>query len=450
MRAVINISILCLMALGAYAQSTNTYEYDNLNRLTKVTYANGAIVQYTYDAVGNRLTKTVEGVNATTTQSQPLSTGWNWWSTYVEQDGADGLAQLENSLGSAGVIIKSRNDGYVESYSNNGTVSWFGTLSMLSNEQMYKINTNASSTAMMTGYVAGTSSHPITINSGWNWIGFPVNQSVSVSTAMGNFSPEVDDVIKGRNSYTTYYSSNGQQQWFGTLNTLEPGCGYMYQSQSGSSKTLVFQPGRGEATVANITPDGNLYRPEDQRFADNMTVTAVVEVDGEELRSDLYELAAFVGGECRGSVRLMYVEPLDRYVAFLTVFGEQGDEIGFLLTDGSKTLESPDRSVFFSDGVSGSLASPTVLVFGETGIGEHSSMVRFYPNPVDRNAHFAISLPLDEVIKEVTITNALGAVVRHETGTLKATMEGLPVTGVYMVKVVCRSGNVYVERLIVK
>jgi hypothetical protein len=141
---------------------------------------------------------------------------------------------------------------------------------------------------------------------------------------------------------------------------------------------------------------------------------------------------------------------VDRYVAFLTVFGEQGDEIGFRLTDGSKTFESADRVVFIADGVSGSLSSPMVLVFGETGIGEHSSMVRFYPNPVDRNAYFTISLPLDEVIKEVTITNALGAIVRHETGALKATMEGLPVTGVYMVKTVCRSGNVYIERLIVK
>lgn len=89
MKNLIAISILCLMALGAFAQSTNTYEYDNLNRLTKVTYADGTVVQYTYDAVGNRLTKTVEGVNATTTQSQPLTTGWNWWSTYVEQSGTE-------------------------------------------------------------------------------------------------------------------------------------------------------------------------------------------------------------------------------------------------------------------------------------------------------------------------------------------------------------------------
>lgn len=63
MKKIIAITILCLMTLGTIAQSTNTYEYDNLNRLTKVTYANGAVVQYTYDAVGNRLTKTTTGAN---------------------------------------------------------------------------------------------------------------------------------------------------------------------------------------------------------------------------------------------------------------------------------------------------------------------------------------------------------------------------------------------------
>ena len=63
MKRNVVISILCLITLGAFAQSTNTYEYDNLNRLTKVTYANGAEVQYTYDAVGNRLTKTMSGAN---------------------------------------------------------------------------------------------------------------------------------------------------------------------------------------------------------------------------------------------------------------------------------------------------------------------------------------------------------------------------------------------------
>ena len=43
------------------AQSKISYEYDNLYRLTKVTYPNGTIVAYTYDALGNRISKQVTG-----------------------------------------------------------------------------------------------------------------------------------------------------------------------------------------------------------------------------------------------------------------------------------------------------------------------------------------------------------------------------------------------------
>ncbi len=45
---------LALAATGA-AWSLS-YEYDSLGRLTKVTYDNGAWVQYAYDASGNRVT----------------------------------------------------------------------------------------------------------------------------------------------------------------------------------------------------------------------------------------------------------------------------------------------------------------------------------------------------------------------------------------------------------
>ncbi|WP_233532432.1 RHS repeat domain-containing protein [Paenibacillus alkalitolerans] len=38
---------------------TITYQYDNLNQLTKETLANGTSISYTYDKVGNRTSKTV-------------------------------------------------------------------------------------------------------------------------------------------------------------------------------------------------------------------------------------------------------------------------------------------------------------------------------------------------------------------------------------------------------
>ena len=47
-----------LLAAGLISHAQQ-YTYDSNNRLTKVVYASGRTVEYTYDAVGNRKTKTV-------------------------------------------------------------------------------------------------------------------------------------------------------------------------------------------------------------------------------------------------------------------------------------------------------------------------------------------------------------------------------------------------------
>ena len=52
---------MVLAVVQAFGQGTVKYEYDALNHLTQVTYSNGVTVSYTYDALGNRLSKKVTG-----------------------------------------------------------------------------------------------------------------------------------------------------------------------------------------------------------------------------------------------------------------------------------------------------------------------------------------------------------------------------------------------------
>ena len=49
-RLLVFIVLYCQISCGA----TCTYTYDNLNRLTKVTYGDGTTEEFTYDAAGNR------------------------------------------------------------------------------------------------------------------------------------------------------------------------------------------------------------------------------------------------------------------------------------------------------------------------------------------------------------------------------------------------------------
>lgn len=411
---------------------------------------NGEVVSYdaTYSFIVTNSRDLVVNFELTDiTQTTSLGTGWNWYSTYIEQSDIDGLGQLENSLYNNGLLIKSRNEGFVEYYNINGMTGWYGNLENISNEQMYKIKVGAPCNASITGYVAQPADHPITLYNGYNWIGFPYAQAVNVEVALEGFVPEVNDIIKGRDGYTTYYSYEGSSMWFGSLNSFEPGQGYMYKSNSTEPKVLTIQTGRGESALANITAEGNVFNPRGENFADNMTITAVVELDGIELRSEAYELAAFAGDECRGSIKLMYVEPLQRYMAFLTVFGEGEETLRFRLTDGMETAFAEDELTFVVDGVAGSLTEPYVVRFGElTGIDEdETASVKVYPNP----SHGVYYIE-GQGISRVEVYDGLGQLVLTEEGGSDCMSLNLSnrANGVYMLRVIAEGGGVKNQRII--
>ena len=64
-KLLISFVIICLAMLTIFASQVSadnvTYKYDELNRLSQVTYDDGTTITYTYDEAGNRLTKQVSG-----------------------------------------------------------------------------------------------------------------------------------------------------------------------------------------------------------------------------------------------------------------------------------------------------------------------------------------------------------------------------------------------------
>ena len=370
------------------------------------------------------------------TINQPLAYGWNWWSAYIEMDGVSGMNQLKNGLGDNGVSIQSHTQNtnyYINSH------SWRGNLNSLDMNQMYKIQTSVACTVELQGLLANPVNHPIPIINGWNWVSYPYNQSMSVNDALSGFTPEANDQIKSRdNGYAIYISYGSYHLWQGTLNTLEPGQGYMYLSNSNEQKSLVYQTSRSEMLLANITPENNIFVPSDESYADNMTITAVIDLDGKELRSEEYELAAFVGDECRGSVKLMYVEPFNRYVAFLTVFGEESEEMHFVLTNGRASDMSVDHLDYVQNEAMGSLTDPTVLHFGTLGVNDSGqAVVDIYPNPSD--GIFNIK---GEGIRKVEVMNALGQIIlskEKENDFLQVDLSNRA-AGVYLLRVITDNG----------
>jgi hypothetical protein len=380
---------------------------------------------------------------ATQTQEMQLASGWTWWSTPIEMEGNNGLQQLESSISVYGIRIMSQSGSLIKL--PNGT--WMGGISSIQNEQSYKINVSDVSTLTITGALADPNDHEITIVGGeWNWIGYPVSIQQNANAALANLEPANGDVLMGPEGSVIYMGG----QWRPNMD-LMPGYGYLYNSKASINKTFVYAVNR--ASVPSEIQEEPYWIANTHKYENCMVIAAVVYIGNEEQRNESLELGAFVNGECTGTAKLFYIEEVDRYFTVLTVGGEEGDRISFSLVDESKGLlynESTNSLTFSINGIVGDFDNPYEIHFDATGIGENSMQVAMYPNPVDRGQSFKLNLPQEEEILDMTIINALGTIVRHETGALKSAMTGLPVAGVYTIKAVCRSGNVYYGRVVVK
>ncbi len=382
-------------------------------------------------------------------QISPFTSGWNWYSTYIGQESIDGLAQLEGNLGSSGIQIKSQQQ-YVNYYEGMG---WMGMLSSINNESTYKVKTSAPCVVEMIGEETTSAAHPITIGSGWNWIGYPVNTSMSVTSALSGITPTNGDQLKAQNGYANYYNNLG---WMGTLSTITPGMGLLYKSNGNGNHTLVYPTTtKGETLAENITSENNHWVPDMHAYPDNMTVTAVVELEDVELGSDNYELAAFANGECRGSVRLMYVAPIDRHIAFLTVTGEDVEMLTFGLYDtqtGEEIYDAQEILNFSNNATVGDVREPYAIYFrGTVGLDEWANSLQVFPNPVRKGENVSLSLSADEIGKvQVEIINALGQVETIRTTTLQTTIAAPSVAGVYTLRITAEGKGTCYRKLVVR
>jgi hypothetical protein len=305
----------------------------------------------------------------------------------------------------------------------------------------------------MTGTEAVPSQHPITLNHGWTWMGYVPSTAMDVNTAMAGMEATDGDMLKSQQGYADYYPNYG---WYGSLNTIEPGMGLMYYSASGETVTFTYPDNtRSGELKKNLTAEHNHWKPNTFAYPDNMTVMATIELDGEELNSEHYELAAFANGECRGSVRLIYAEPLHRHVAFLTISGKDVAELSFRLYDTETGLEYYDAEEsldFVANAIVGDATDLYVVHFrGTTGVDELAGKVQVYPNPVNAGERFSINVA-DDVKTPVCveIVNALGVVVETVQASSVQTITAPNAAGVYTLRITVEGKGTIIRKLVVK
>ncbi len=302
--------------------------------------------------------------NATDKIEQQLSIkkGWNWISTNVESTSPALLEQLKNQMGTDGILIKSRSDGFL-GYSAS---SWDGSLLTVAQKSMYMIKSALSKTVKLEGSVAKAPDYPVSLNPDWNWIGYIPQFVAPVQEALSGLSPSEGDQLKGQIGFASYSGNS----WIGSLEYLVPGQGYMYYSRSQTAKSFTYPTNyRSRSNVQRRTKEADQmhWSYNQNEFASSMTITAVVAVNNAEVTASQLELGAFIDNVCRGTIKLNYNANKKRYFAFLSVWGNVSDvnkRVEFRCFNNSveATADSPILQ-FVPDNIVGSASNPVVIQF---------------------------------------------------------------------------------------
>lgn len=322
-------------------------------------------------------------------RSYQLSMGWNWLSVNVNDKNLNDVAALLEPIKESVVTIKGQN-GELTNEESNGLQ---GSLTIWHPEQAYKIQMKQDATLDLKGKPILAAKSTITLNKGWNWMGYLPTEELSLESALPNLTAEKEDVIKGLDCFAIYTGT----AWVGSLTHLTPGEGYMYYSQSVKS----FNYAESEAE-ANAPYPPSQWEYNARQYADNMTLIARLYDREQPVQIDKYLIGAFVGNECRG----VAVEK-DGYI-FLTIHGEQADEqVSLRAFDLTAEKEYTIKEEFhFSETMQGSYASPITLHLGElTGINSITKGLFIYPNPVRDRLYIRGNI---DRLEAIYIVNSIG------------------------------------------
>ena len=392
-----------------------------------------------FSAIPQGPTWVVKQVKGTQTR-ELASAGWYWFSSYIDIEGEEGLADLQEALNGNAKEVRGQDDftRYYPAYQ-----SWTPGLNTVSTEEMYMINTTAPVTVSLDGNFV-SEDRRITLNPGWNWIGYPVRVTVPVEDALAGFTPQEGDVIKSKSGGFSEYSE-GAGGWFPSFD-LVPGEGYKYYSEKTTSTSFVYSTTitNASASKGNVAAEYHWTQAAGE-YAENMVVIAMLDING-EYANENYEVAAFANGECRGSARPIYNEKLDRHMLFMTVCGDEVEDLSFRCYDvnSGREYDLINRVVYSNDAVVGSMNEPYIFTCSTLGIGEATlSDINIYPNPTTTDREINLQATCDKV----EVFNTLGVKVAEYQNV--DTIDALETAGTYVIRVTL-NGDVKHCRLVVK
>ena len=330
-----------------------------------------------------------------------LVPGWNWFSSNVYIDDMNLNSFFDSLEDGSALYIKSQ-DAYSDYYEGYG---WFGPLSEIDNKYMYKLNMNTSDNIVLTGTPVDVDNTVIPLSVGWNWIGYTPQNSLDINDALSGLQPDHGLYIKSQDAYSDYYSGYG---WFGPLSTLSPFQGYLLNMVLAdelvytSGLTMSYQYEREESIW-----DLNIHE-----FEFNGSATIEVLIDGNQIVSDNYELAAFDGDKCVGVSSPLKFPMTDAYIFPMMMYSNNStSNIEFKLYDkeNDKFMMINNSLEFYEDMHLGNGYEPVVINTNDV-VPTEIIVSSPYPNPFNPVMNLDVELYSQGYIK-ASVYNLNGQLV---------------------------------------
>ena len=308
---------------------------------------------------------------------------------------------------------------YDQFESSNG---WLGSLSNsggVTIGKAYKLRLGEATSLQYSGELVKPSTIPISVNQGWNWIGYIPEEVIELNEALGSLVPTDGDLIKSQFSFAIYNSNLG---WVGTLKSMEPGKGYMLNSAA--SDVLVY-PNEGINSASRISMRSSISKNDwsFNPFEYEETMSMIISVIGGPATINSESLLiGLVDESVRGTVTPIEIGDDDRQLFMLNLHGNgQKERVNFKLqTSPQGDLLSFSQQVdFVGDTIIGSIEHPFELV--EPSILQNHNAVQFqiksFPNPFKEKILFeGNSLGAKEV--KIQIFDSTGKIVKQLENTI--------------------------------
>ncbi len=294
-----------------------------------------------------------------------LERGWNWISlNVVSNDFRDGKGILNRFNWNEGDMIIDDNGGLAMRYQNSQWITNKGTAGlnnfMLSVTKNYRIKSAEAKVMELQGSILRQPSYrQITINNGWNSIGYTPVLNLPVTTALSDYLDEASDgdVIKSRSEFAMMtVSANGSKEWKGNLRYMKPGEGYMLYRKDSNTATFFYPFYEPNSTfIEGTNSSATLSR---SSYANTMSLTAAVK--GIDLQQG-DRIVVLSGAEEVGQT-LIGEENSD--VQYISIEGDQTQQLSFIVErDGEIVAATGEVLTFESNAISGSPLQPTVISF---------------------------------------------------------------------------------------